>query len=98
MISLYQEGQQPCCSKMLGPPEWLCDNEELLGKASLIVNNDIGSIDALNAIHNPTNIHYMFRAVNTDSETKGKGTLKHIFIRLWCTSSSLCEDVYVLCN
>lgn len=83
---------------MLGPPEWLCDNEELLGKASLIVNNDIGSIDALNAIHNPTNIHYMFRAVNTDSETKGKGTLKHIFIRLWCTSSSLCEDVYVLFN
>ena len=72
---------------MLGPPEWLCDNEELLGKASLIVNNDIGSIDALNA-----------RAVNTDSETKGNGTLKHIFIRLWCTSSSLCEDVYVLCN
>ena len=57
---------------MLGPPEWLCDNEELLGKASLIVNNDLGSIDPLNAKHNPTNIHNMFRAANADSKTKGK--------------------------
>ena len=83
---------------MLGPPEWLSDKKELIRKASLIVNNDLGSIDALNAKHNPTNIHYMFRAVNADTETKGKCTLKYMFIRIWCASSLLCDYVYVLCN